>query len=220
MLLGRLPPAPVTRRELLAAGVLPAFLPSFLIVGGSRPLARLVIRVNVMFDQAAHSTKGLGAGEVAMFWRYQSEAAREYATSGIYFDLRQTAGAYVRTQGYSEIPAKFLVRGSINLFVTETLGYDIDVDRTGGSSMGPRKRAPGVPPDPFYKTFLGLKDARITTLPHEYAHHFTLDTRKGPTIAGNVWADVRNDYWLWRQRHGAVIEAFRRCEGLEWATPQ
>jgi hypothetical protein len=101
--------------------------------------------------------------------------------------------------------------------VTDALGYDIDRDRTGGCSMGPRppnRRSGG---DPFYKTFLGLRDAHTTTLPHEYAHHFTLDTQRRPTAAGNLWADLRNDYWLWLQRRGMRIMEFRACANAEWA---
>lgn len=181
------------------------------------PVRRIVISVNVMLDRGAHSTKGLTESEVELFNSYQQRAAREFAVSGIVFDVRHTEGSYLRTQGYSRIPGQFLVRGTINLFVTDSLGYDIDRDRTGGCSIGPRPRLPDAPPDPFYKTFLGLHDARGTTLPHEYAHHFTLDTQRSPTVAGNVWADLRNDYWLWRQRHGVAIEEFRACAGSEWA---
>lgn len=177
----------------------------------------LIIAVQVMFDQGAHAGKGLSEAERAKFREYQEKARRQYATSGIHFDLRVLEGAYLRRQGYSEIPSQFLARGVINVFVTDALGYDIDRDRTGGCSMGP------VPPtrksggSPYYKTFLGLRDARDTTMPHEYAHHFTLDTRRRPTAAGNLWADLRNDYWLWMQRHGVSIAAFRACAGAEWA---
>ena len=83
--------------------------------------------------------------------------------------------------------------------------------------MGPHPRVGKLPADPFYKTFLGLQQAHETTLAHEYAHHFTLDTRRNPTAAKNLWADLRNDYWLWRQRHGVAIPEFRACGGLEWA---
>jgi hypothetical protein len=126
-------------------------------------------------------------------------------------------GAFLRTQGYSEIPEKFLARKTINLFVTDALGYDIDKDRTGGCSTEPRPRGPRSAPDPFYKTFLGLRDAHDTTLAHEYAHHFTLDTRRNPTMTGNLWADLRNDFWLWRQRQGAPILQFRACANSDWA---
>jgi len=180
-------------------------------------LRRIVISVNVMLDGGAHSGKGLGPSEVSLFTGYQEKAARQYATSGIFFDIRVLEGAYLRQRGYSEIPDKFLAPGMINLFVTDTLGYDIDRDRTGGSSMGPRPRGPRIAADPFYKIFLGLKDARETTLPHEYAHHFTLDTRRSATMGANLWADLRNDYWLWRQRHGVPILEFRVCANSEWA---
>jgi hypothetical protein len=180
----------------------------------SRPLT---ISVQAMFDQGAHVGKGLTEPERAEFRRYQEKASREYANSGIRFNVRVLEGAYLRQQGYSEIPEKFLVRGAINLFVTDALGYDIDRDRTGGCSMGPRPPSRRSGGDPFYKTFLGLRDAHDTTLPHEYAHHFTLDTRKRPTAAGNLWADLRNDYWLWLQRHGMSISGFRACADSEWA---
>jgi len=170
-----------------------------------------------MFDRGAHAAQGLTAAERARFWRFQEKTAREYAVSGIYFDTHVLEGAYVRQQGYSDIPSKFLARGTINLFVTDALGYDIDRDRTGGCSMGPRKPSRKSGGDPFYKIFLGLRDARDTTLPHEFAHHFTLDTLKRPTAAGNFWADLRNDYWLWLQRRGLPIMAFRACANAEWA---
>jgi hypothetical protein len=105
----------------------------------------------------------------------------------------------------------------INLFVTVTLGYDIDRDRTGGVSMGPRPASRQAGAYPFYTTYYGLRDAGENTLEHEYAHHFTLDTRHRPGAAGNFWADVRNDYWLWRQRQGAAIPEFRACAGAPWA---
>ena len=180
-------------------------------------LRPIVISVNAMLDRGAHSGKGLGESEVSTFKRYQEKTRREYLTSGIRFDVRMVEGAYLRTQGYSEIHPKFLVPKTINLFVTDTLGYDIDRDRTGGCSIGPRAPVPRFGGDPFYKTFLGLREARATTLAHEYAHHFTLDTRRNPTPAGHLWADLRNDYWLWRQRHGVPILEFRRCAYSEWA---
>jgi hypothetical protein len=180
----------------------------------AEPLQPILIRVNALLDQGAHSGKGLGASEIAAFDRYQERARREYAISGIFFDVRVVAGAYLRRQGYSQIPDKFLARKVINLFVTDTLAYDIDRDRTGGCSIGPRKG------DPFYKTFLGLKEAGETTLRHEYAHHFTLDTLRNPTVAGNFWADFRNEYWLWRQSHGAPILQFRACVHSEWASSE
>jgi len=177
----------------------------------------LIITVQAMFDQGAHSGKGLGEAERSKFVAYQEKARREYATSGIYFEVHALEGAYLRQQGYSEIPSKFLARGAINLFVTDTLGYDIDRDRTGGCSMGPRAPSRRSGGDPFYKSFLGLRDARDTTLPHEYAHHFTLDTLRRPTAAGNLWADIRNDYWLWLQRRGMAIPDFLACIHAEWA---
>jgi len=180
-------------------------------------LRPIVISLNVMFDQGSHSAKGLGEAEISKFRNLQEKARREFATSGILFEIHFTEGAYSRTQGYSEIPTKFLAPRAINLFITDSLGYDIDRDRTGGCSMGPRPRSGKYPADPFYKTFLGLQEARDTTLSHEYAHHFTLDTRRNPTAAKNLWADLRNDYWLWRQRHGASIPEFRACAGVEWA---
>jgi hypothetical protein len=178
---------------------------------------RLVVSVQVMFDRGAHGGRGLQDREVSRFAALQDEARREYATSGIDFELHTLEGAFLRQQGYSAIPDKFLTPGMINLFVTDSLGYDIDKDRTGGCSIGPRapdRRSGG---HPFYITFLGLHDAHDTTLPHEYAHHFTLDTRRSTGVAGNFWADLRNDYWLWRQRHGAAIPEFRRCAGSPWA---
>ena len=69
----------------------------------------------------------------------------------------------------------------------------------------------------FYKTYLGLREAGPNTLLHEYAHHFCLDTKTSRDAVGNFWADMRNDYWLWRQRHGAIIPEFRACAGAEWA---
>ena len=186
----------------------------------SESLKPIVISVNLMFDHGVHSGKGLTAGELALFKRYQEKARREFATSGIFFDVSVTEGAYLRQQGYSEIPEKFLARKMINLFVTDALGYDIDRDRTGGCSIGPRTRRPGFAPDPFYKTFLGLRDAGEKVLPHEYAHHFTLDTGRQPTVMRNSWADLRNDYWLWRQRHGIPIVDFRACANSEWARMQ
>jgi hypothetical protein len=177
----------------------------------------LIVTVHAMFDQGAHNGKGMGAAERYKFRTFQEKASREFATSGIRFDVRVLEGAYLRTQGYSEIPDKFLARGAINLFVTDALGYDIDRDRTGGCSMGPRPPSRRSGGDPFYKTFLGLRDAHTTTLPHEYAHHFTLDTQRRPTAAGNLWADLRNDYWLWLQRRGMRIMEFRACANAEWA---
>jgi hypothetical protein len=183
----------------------------------SDPLTPIIISVQAMFDQGAHSGKGLSESERSTFKRCQERARREFATSGILFDVRVLEGAYLRTQGYSEIPSKFLARKAINLFITSTLGYDIDRDRTGGCSIGPRAPRPGSAGDPFYKTFLGLSEAGGGTLAHEYAHHFTLDTQRNPTTAGNFWADLRNDYWLWRQRHGTPIAAFRACANSPWA---
>ncbi len=199
----------VGRREFLAFGAASA--------GGSAMLRTIVVSVHALLDQAAHSGRGLDARDLSRFHALQQKAQREYAVSGIHFDVRVAEGAYVRQQGYSEIPDKFLAKDAINLFVTETLGYDIDRDRTGGCSMGPRPLSRRSGGDPFYKTFLGLKDARDTTLEHEYAHHFTLDTLHNPSAAANFWADLRNDFWLWQQRHGTAIPEFRACARSPWA---
>jgi hypothetical protein len=203
----------VPRRNFLLAIAGASFL-------SRQPPKPIVISVNLMLDHGAHSGKGLDKSEIALFQRYQEKARREYATSGIFFDVSVTEGAYVRQQGYSEIPDKFLTLKALNLFVTDTLGYDIDKDRTGGCSIGPRPRRPGFAPDPFYKIFLGLKDAGEKVLPHEYAHHFTLDTQRQPTVMRNSWADLRNDYWLWRQRNGVPILQFRACANSEWVKVQ
>jgi hypothetical protein len=184
---------------------------------GAVPPKPIVVSVNVMFDLSAHNGHGLAEREIALFNAYQERARREYAVSGIHFEIQLTENAYLRQQGYSEIPDKFLKPQSINLLVTDSLGYDIDRDRTGGCSSGPHPRKAKSPPDPFYKTFLGLKDANADTLPHEYAHHFCLDTRRTRTWTSNFWADVRNNYWLARQRRGAPIPAFRACATSEWA---
>lgn len=180
-------------------------------------LRPLTVSVNVMLDRGAHSGKGLTTSEVSAFNHHQEKSRREYATSGILFELHVTEGAYVRKQGYSVIPYQFLAPRMINLFVTDSLAYDIDRDRTGGCSIGPLARRPGSAGDPFFKTFIGLREAGENTLAHEYAHHFTLDTQQRPTAAGNFWADLRNDYWLWRQRHGVPITEFRACASSEWA---
>jgi hypothetical protein len=208
------PPDGVTRREVFVFGGAGG---GFFTRKSAEPVRPLVISVNVLLDRGAHTAKGLGEGELSAFRQYQEKARREYATSGILFDVCFVEGAYLRTRGYSEIPDKFLSRKAINLFVTETLAYDIDRDRAGGCSIGPRPRGLRSSPDPFYKTFLGLKEAGETTLAHEYAHHFSLDTQRNPTIGGNVWADLRNDYWLFRQRHGVPILQFRSCANSEWA---
>lgn len=193
------------------------FVWAFAAVLAAEPSRTILVSVNILFDQGAHSGKGLTNGEMATFQAYQERARREYAVSAIQFDVHFTAGAYMRQQGYSEVPEKFLARRMINVFVTDSLGYDIDRDRTGGCSVGPRPRTAKSGGDPFYQTFLGLRDAKGTTLPHEYAHHFTLDTQRNRSYAGNFWADFRNDYWLWRQRNGTPIPAFRACANSEWA---
>ena len=180
----------------------------------------LVISVHVLFDQAAHSGKGLGEAERSKFHAFQNKAAREYANSGIEFELDYLEGAFSRKQGYSEIPDQFIAPGKINIFVTGTLGYDSDRSRTGGSSIGPRPSGPGLKGNRFYITFLGLNEASESTLAHEYAHHFALDTRNSRSISGNFWTDLRNDYWLWRQRHGVPISGFRSCSNAEWARPK
>lgn len=167
------------------------------------------VRLNVMFDAARTIAR-------EKFWSWQTEAAREFAVSAIKFQVMVTEGAFLRTQGYSVIPDQFLRRGTVNVFVTNVLGYDIDRDRTGGTCIGPRARRAGVAADPFYKVFLGLDHATARTLPHEYAHHLTLDTAENPTLPGNFWTDLRNDYWLWRQRNGVAVPEFRRCEKSEF----
>jgi hypothetical protein len=200
-------PAGLLRRDFLA----------FAAGASSAHLRPILVSVQVLFDHGAHFGRGLGPREISKFNAYQEKARREYATSGIHFAVHVGEGAYLRQQGYSEIPEKFLLASMINVFVTDTLGYDIDRDRTGGCSIGPRPPSRQTGGNPFYKTFLGLTDARDTTLAHEYAHHFTLDTRHNTSATANFWADLRNNYWLWRQRHGAPIMAFRACADSPWA---
>jgi hypothetical protein len=202
---------PLSRRAALGLVAAP------LLARSLGPLKPIIVRVHVLFDRGAHSLKGLDPGEIARFNAMQEKARREYSVSGIRFEIQTVDGAYLRKQGYSVIPDQFLARGVINLFVTDSLAYDVDHGRTGGSSTGPRPRVQGLPEDPYYKTYLGLREASDGTLAHEYAHHFCLDTQRRPTAAANLWADLRIDYWLWRQRHGVPILAFRSCEKSEWA---
>lgn len=183
------------------------------------PDESITVRVRVLFDRGAHSGKGLAEKETALFHRYQQRAAAEYAHSGIRFDVEEYSG-HLRQQGYSEIPDQFLSAEKINIFVTDILGYDVDRHRTGGVSIGPFPRGVRYPGNRFYKIFLGLAHASETTLVHEYAHHFAGDTRELPGPAGNFWSDLRNDYWLWRQRSGARIEGFRASAGAPWALPR
>lgn len=105
------------RREFLAAAGA-ALLPS----ASSNPVTPIVITVQVLFDRGARSGYGLRDDEIATFRRYQDRARREYAVSGIVFDVRAPQSAHLRTQGYLEIPDRFLSRNAINLFVTATLG--------------------------------------------------------------------------------------------------
>ena len=153
----------------------------FILLGaaGAQALPPLVVRVHVMFDQGAHEGRGLSASERAQFGRYQENARREFAVSGLLFDVCTIEGAYLRTQGYSEIPGQFLALGRINVFVSNTLRYDVDRDRTGGASQGPYPSRPGLPGNRVYKTFLGLREAGENTLAHEYAHHFTSAIGRG-----------------------------------------
>ena len=204
---------PVSTRRTFSASVLGVSQ-----LNNRQQMTPIVIRVHLMFDQDAHSGKGLTESERAKFFAHQEKARRDFLTSGIVFSVTAIEGAYLRKQGRSLIPDHFLARGKINLFVTDALGYDIDRDRTGGCSMGPGPRRPGFAPNPFYQTFIGLDNALETTLTHEYAHHFTLDTKQDTWLLGNFWVDLRNDYWLWRQRHGASIAGFRACMNSEWAT--
>jgi hypothetical protein len=151
------------------------------------------------------------------FWTWQHTAGAEFAASSVQFRVAVTEGAFLRTQGYSVIPDRFLRLDAINIFVTTVLGYDVDRDRTGGACIGPRASRPGIGGDSFYKIFLGLDHATVRTLPHEYAHHLTLDTAEKPTLPGNFWTDLRNDHWLWRQRGGTAIAEFRRCAAAPFA---
>ena len=181
-----------------------------LALSGTAGASPIVVKLNVLYDHGAHSGKGLTGAEVGLFQSHQEKARREFAVSGVLFDLHFTEGAYLREQGHSVIPEKFLLRDRINLFVTETLHYDVDRHRTGGVSIGAHAG------DPYFKTFLGLREAGAGTLAHEYAHHFTLDTSGTVKGMGNLWADFRNDYWLWRQRIGVAIEGFRACGQAAW----
>lgn len=167
----------------------------------------LTIFVQVLFDQGVNDRRGLNAAQRAQFWSMQEQARREFAVSGIRFDVRVTEGAYLRTQGYSVIPDQFLARGRVNVFVTDTLRLDVDSQRTGGASSG----------GPVYRTLIGLREAHPGTLAHEYAHHLAGDTARPASLKANFWADLRNDYWLWRQRRGTPIAEFRGCAGSAWA---
>lgn len=147
----------------------------------------------------------------------QAAADRHFEHSGLRFDVRTIEKAYLRLQGNARIADTFLAPDRINVFVTASLPYDLDRQRTGGASVGPYARGPMFPGNRYYQTFLGLADAGANTLEHEYAHHLTLDTSQAAGPAGNFWSDLRNDYWLWRQRSGASIEAFRRCQATPFA---
>lgn len=187
-----------------------------MLVGATPP--PIVVRVQMLPDAGANAGKGLTTADRERMRYLQRKAEAEFAVSGIRFEVQYSEGAFLRKLGYSELPDKFLVAGRINVFVTDSLTYDMDHDRTGGASMGPRPSRPKMIGNRFYQTYIGLREAKETTLPHEYAHHFTLDTQNKPSAPGNFWADPRNDYWLWRQRRGAVIVGFRACAKSQWAS--
>lgn len=90
----------LNRRELL--------LFSAVAMAEASPLESMIISVHVMFDQGAHSGQGLGDRERSKFHAFQEKTAREYAISGIQFELDYLEGDYSRKQGFSEIPDKFL----------------------------------------------------------------------------------------------------------------
>jgi hypothetical protein len=161
----------------------------------------------------------LTAGQQDAFHRRQQSASREFAASGIAFELRTPRPAFLRQQGHSIIPDRFLAPGAINVFVTYVLGYDIDRHRTGGVSLGPHPQRSNKPANPHFIVFLGLRDAGRHTLAHEYAHHFLLDTQRQATSARNFWSDLRIDWLLWRQRGGASIHAFLACRNSPFARP-
>ena len=142
----------VARREFIAFGATGRFFAR----SDSDRLRPIVISVHAMLDRGAHSGRGLVENELAAFKSYQEKARREFAISGIQFNIRVVEGAYLRQQGYSEIPDKFLAPKMINLFVTDSLGYDIDRDRTGGCSMGPRPPGPKSGGDAILQDFPGL----------------------------------------------------------------
>jgi len=100
----------------------------------------------------AHPEKVCGESELAAFKRYQEKARREYAISGILFDFHVVEGAYLRTQDTQRSLRSFLAPKMINLLSPIRFGYDIDRDRTGGCSIGPRPRRPGFAGDLFYKS--------------------------------------------------------------------
>ena len=79
------------RRDFLALCVSTAF-------GREVPLSPVIVKVHVLFDQAAHAGKGLTPAELALFHQQQQTCSREYAASGIQFDLHFTSGAYLRQQ--------------------------------------------------------------------------------------------------------------------------
>ena len=131
------------------------------------PAGFVIVTVQAMFDQGAHSGKGLGEAERSKFQAYQEKARRSMPPA-------ESSSRYTRSKalicGSKDTRKSFEIPGAgarINLFVTDTLGYDIDRDRTGGCSMGPRPPSRRSGGDPFYKSFLGLRDAHDTTLPHE-----------------------------------------------------
>jgi hypothetical protein len=175
--------------------------------------------VQPLFDQAANGRTGLTEQQQAAFHRRQQSASREYAASGITFELRPAQPAFLREQGHSIIPDRFLSAGAINVFVTDALGYDIDRHRTGGVSIGPHPQRSNKPANRHFIVFLGLRDAGEHTLAHEYAHHFLLDTQRQATAARNFWSDLHIDWLLWRQRRGASIQAFLACRNSPFARP-
>ena len=50
-------------------------------------LRPITISVQVMFDRGAHAGQGLSQSEIATFWSHQEKARREFAISGITFNV-------------------------------------------------------------------------------------------------------------------------------------
>jgi hypothetical protein len=168
------------------------------------------LRINLFFDRLANDRRGLLPQQLARIDTLLRHARSNYARSSI--DLVVSTGTceYHREPESSVASARFS-RGSINVVVTDRLGYDIDHQLTGAVSFGPPVMRTQLRTSPFFLvSFIGLEDAAQDALEHEIAHHLAGHTLRRPGFLDAHCADAALALLFLKQRLDPPVELFQR----------
>jgi len=152
---------------------------------------RVTVPENVIFDSDANGGQGLTCEQVCKFKDLETKMEQFYAQIGIQFKTTYSEGAIVYDTGGRIVDIPDAKRGSLNVFV---FGGSLPVILNGAWGAGTGAAGiMGLQGQNFAFSFIGLQDADVHTLEHEFAHHFVGNTLGKTGFFKNLFMDTYID---------------------------